>query len=279
MAHKDKKFEELSLTKSEEESLYYTFKMLVKIFEKLGIKYFVSFGTLIGAIRHGRRMPWDDDIDVVISADDSHKLKEFIGNGNNEVHCKKHSRQICTWRLKEIGDDVLPVEKSDEGDIVCHYKPWGMPFKVWKTGTTKELDDGGWGWPFIDINTYQVWEDKVTVPKNELKYGHIKSFEHPVDSIFPLKKADFDGMCVPVPANAVEVIQNDFGKDVLTSCVVSYNHKITKWKFKQLYENELASDIEAFRLPIEDFDSFNAKNHRWSDAINGNYCKELFYGE
>lgn len=45
-----------------------------QICKNLGLKYWLSSGTLIGAARHGGFIPWDDDIDVEMLKEDYEKL-------------------------------------------------------------------------------------------------------------------------------------------------------------------------------------------------------------
>ena len=55
--------------------------------EQHGLNYFVAYGTLIGTIRHGGFIPWDDDIDVCMLRDDYDKfIKLFSSVPNNNYY-------------------------------------------------------------------------------------------------------------------------------------------------------------------------------------------------
>lgn len=49
-----------------------------KICRDLNLVYTLSYGTLIGAIRHGGFIPWDDDVDIIMPRTDFEKLKNHF---------------------------------------------------------------------------------------------------------------------------------------------------------------------------------------------------------
>lgn len=49
---------------------------LDRICHQQGIQYFIGYGSLLGAVRHGGFIPWDDDMDVVLMRSEYERLIE-----------------------------------------------------------------------------------------------------------------------------------------------------------------------------------------------------------
>ncbi len=55
-----------------------------RICKKHGIRYFLGGGTLLGAIRHGGMIPWDDDMDVMMLREDYDKFLSVVKQEIND---------------------------------------------------------------------------------------------------------------------------------------------------------------------------------------------------
>ena len=60
--------------------------MEYNICKKYDLKWWLSFGNLIGAVRHEGNVPWDDDVDICMMREDYDKFFEVI---RNEVKLNK----------------------------------------------------------------------------------------------------------------------------------------------------------------------------------------------
>ena len=92
--------EELTLRQMQEGALN-ILKKLDGICREQGLRYFLFYGTLIGAIRHKGFIPWDDDLDVAMPRPDFDKLVAY---------CRRHREELQPMQLMTVDDNPQPGE-------------------------------------------------------------------------------------------------------------------------------------------------------------------------
>lgn len=54
------------------------YKDVAAALNKHGIRFYIGYGTAIGAVRHGGFIPWDDDIDILVWEDDLDRIETAL---------------------------------------------------------------------------------------------------------------------------------------------------------------------------------------------------------
>ena len=112
-------------------------RFIDNVCNKYSLNYWISDGTLIGAVRHGGFIPWDDDIDVSILREDYEKLIEILPK---EIEKYDYFKQECGLSLlrdnhenyfkdfKSVYDVKGDVNLIDENKFMFLQIAWMEPF-------------------------------------------------------------------------------------------------------------------------------------------------------
>lgn len=132
----------------------------IRICREYNINYFLSGGSLLGAVRHGGYIPWDDDLDIMMFREDYNRFCEiapkafkspyfFQTEKTDPGYLLRHAKirngeTTCLFKILEKYDckfnqgiflDVFPLDNipddMNERNVYYKklYKAWG---KVWE---------------------------------------------------------------------------------------------------------------------------------------------------
>ena len=109
------------------DAVHYHLLGIAKEFDRVcstfGIPYYMAYGTMLGAIRHGGFIPWDDDMDFVVPIEYYHQLINCLeANLSYPYKCRtyKNSKAVihCFIKIEDqrtIADNAtidLPTEEK-----------------------------------------------------------------------------------------------------------------------------------------------------------------------
>ena len=215
---------------------------LDRVCKEQNIPYRIDGGNVLGAIRHGGFIPWDDDIDIVLLRKDQKKLCRYL---------KKHPHP--QYKLQSFSTDygfvgawsVLRDTKSEyikENDNVHNVRKYRglqvdiFPYEnriIWPffrftryiTHLNHKLFITKWNClllarfvyiiqfgilhPFFRLAGFLFGDPKVYMHA----YGATFTMRHFANSLFPLKPLSFEGHEFPGPAVPIQYCLEYYGEN------------------------------------------------------------------
>lgn len=211
-----------------------------KICKKHNIPYWLDGGTLLGAVRHGGFIPWDDDIDVDVLWEDYKKLRKILPQELSEnfffQDWKNDKRMFCkNGQISDKHTLRVPKGKSQfEGGLLLDIFPikhhisfkfrkfldyfYGRFFRrIHRMNDNKVeriisyvgiLPVGGIA--FLEESLASILKtDKVGQPFGGY-YLDLK-MHRKITEMFPLSTINFEGYEFPCPKNSDKYLKNLYG--------------------------------------------------------------------
>lgn len=214
--------------------------------KKNSIQYWLDSGTLIGAVRHGGFIPWDDDIDICVRRQDYNRLLKCLRRdlrGNFKLHDGRKDNTENTVNHTPIprvlNNNVLVSRKRDKDGNPLYEPIWIDIFPLENGNTTmKKIVENTYG-KFLRRKVYMINDGRlkhlisvllepVCIPfiyilrlYARLFHGKIYTMDYGINfnviryrykhDIFPLSECSFEGIVFPCPNHVDSYLKNIYG--------------------------------------------------------------------
>lgn len=164
---------------------------IIYVFKLLNLSFWAECGTLLGAVRYNKILPWDEDCDLGILKSD-----EEILTNNIEVF-KQHKLRIqrnkstkAYWQIDTLYNNIGAIDPDLHIDIFL----------------------------FMEHNNRYMNAD-YRFQNPDFEIGHC-NISYTKDELFPLKTLNFYNTQISVPNKSDEVLQHSLGKNYLHHCII-----------------------------------------------------------
>ncbi|MCQ2977966.1 MAG: LicD family protein [archaeon] len=267
----------IELLQNIRELAYETLEFIDNVCEKHGLEYWLDYGTLLGAVRHGDFIPWDDDLDICMMRGDynimcdvlskeieSHNLKNtftvFKHNPKAKVPNYRWLQLRCKYpgyKTTLVGLDIFPfdyIKQYNEKTISDNFEKARKRFyKHNREGVKfdKVLNE------YYDYLNLNLEKEDNYIPGVECVHGVINRYKLEVrktDELFPLKRINFGEKMFLSPNNHDYHLKSIYGKNYLQIPKNVRNHgRIGRLKRIDNIMDKYDESIKLFKLANENF--------------------------
>ena len=117
----------LSLPEIHEELLC-QLRDIVAVCERHGIEYNLMCGTLLGAVRHKGFIPWDDDVDLLMTREEFTRFRQVYPQ---ECDARFELTYLDTWTPRVMNRDPEKAAAFTDFFILDPVPPQGIKRKLW----------------------------------------------------------------------------------------------------------------------------------------------------
>lgn len=209
-----------------------------KICRKHQIEYFLDWGSLLGAVRHGGFIPWDDDLDIAIRREDLPRLRKALQEELPSNMCyqdwtTEQSYHLSIAKVRDklsLFDDPYSKQFKERGIYIDIFfveptvplwlrKPIDYVYIRCLRGMNKYSDRfieiflGYVCYPpaILAVWICRLWSKIVKTNKLGVQYGWDSSLYIDKAAVFPVREIEFEGQKFFAPQNADLFLKTLYG--------------------------------------------------------------------
>lgn len=217
-------------------------KYIDAVCRKNNIKYWLCSGTLIGAVRHGGFIPWDDDVDIEMLREDYKKFVHVMANDsqNKYVLQTHYTDRAYLAPYAKLRDLNSLIKEDNANDLYYKYKGCYIDVFIMEPSSSLFVNKvsnflqyyllfcpnaylKNKYWRNLYLNTMFWMLNKLVFPlcslfskiraNGQLRHtsGSCFTKKRYKKDVFPLTKLNFEDYAFPVPGNYDAYLKKIYG--------------------------------------------------------------------